>query len=367
MVKGCKRLTRKNKSKKAKAKAKGGKYIYAGSYGCVFSPAILCKGDATRKNGYISKIMKAEDAIAERKEAEILKRLDNAYEYFLYPDRICEPIADKSNAPENCKLKFSKAPVALMSPFGGVDLRKIQVPFQEIPALFEGMVNIFDGLELLHANNLIHNDIKPHNIVALKRDDGSYQVRLIDFGLMHTVDNYLKGEWFHNYPYYPYDVRLLSENYFPKTEDIEEFYLQQEYNQFPMWFYARNDGQQLITKKWVMAMWKKMKGDEARHHVVLELDVFSLGRTLYELYFRLTGQFYVMGDDEGEVLGQGTAGIKKDVALPLFKLIQKMCNPDPFERVSLLEAKAEFVALLPAIKKAFTPVVVPAANKGVMV
>lgn len=357
MVKGL-RLTKKNKSRKARAR--GGKYIYAGSYGCVFSPAILCKGDATRKNGYISKIMKAEDAYAERKEADILKRLDSAYEYFLYPDRICEPNADKSNSPENCKLKFSAPPVALMSPFGGVDLRKIQVPFQEIPALFEGMVNIFDGLNLLHANNLIHNDLKPHNIVALKGDDGAYKVRLIDFGLMQTVDNYLKGEWLFNYPYYPYDVRLLSEKYFPKTEDIEEFYLEQEYNQFPMWFYAREDGQQLITKKWVMSMWKKMKTVEAQRRVVLELDVFSLGRTLYEVYFRLTGHFYVMGDDEGEVMGQGSAGIKKDVSLPLFQLVRKMCNPDPFERVTLGEAKAEFVALLPVIKKAFTPLPVAA-------
>lgn len=365
MVKGL-RLTKKNKSRKAKAV--GGKYIYAGSYGCVFSPAILCKGETTRKNGYISKIMEPEAAYDEQKEATILKRLDGAYEYFLYPDRICEPRADKSNGPENCKLKFSSPPVALMSPFGGVDLRKIQVPFQEIPALFEGMVNIFDGLNLLHANNLIHNDLKPHNIVALKGDDGAYKVRLIDFGLMKTVDNYLKEDSFHNYPYYPYDVRLLSENYFPKNEDIEEFYLEQEYNQFPMWFYAREDGKQLITKKWVMSIWKKMKTVEAQRRVVLELDVFSLGRTLYELYFRLTGHFYVMGDDEGEVMGQGSAGIKKDVSLPLFRLVQKMCNPDPFERITLKEAKEEFVALLPTIKKAFTPVpVAAAANKGLSV
>jgi serine/threonine protein kinase len=350
-------------------KKTGGKFIYAGTYGCAFSPAIRCKGATTRKNGYISKIMDPKDAYAEQKEADILRKIDGGFEYFLFPDEICEPEANQSNTPEKCKLKFTAPPVALMSPFGGEDLHRISVPFHEIPALFEGMVNIFDGLDLLHANNLIHNDLKPLNIVALKRDDGSYKVRLIDFGLMQTVNNYLRGDWLFNYPYYPYDVRLLSEKYFPKTEDIEEFSLEQEYNQFPMWFYAREDGQQLITKKWVMSMWKKMKGDEARRRVVLELDVFSLGRTLYELYFRLTGHFYVMGDDEGEVMGQGPEAIKRNVSLPLFRLVQKMCNPDPFERVSLLEAKAEFVALLPAIKKAFTPLLAaaPAANKGLMV
>jgi hypothetical protein len=85
------------------------------------------------------------------------------------------------------------------------------------------------------------------------------------------------------------------------------------------------------------------------------------------------GHFYVMGDDEGEVMGQGSAAMKNNVSLPLFRLVQKMCNPDPFERVSLLEAKAEFVALLPAMKKEFAPVAAPApapapaANKGLSV
>jgi hypothetical protein len=162
-------------------------------------------------------------------------------------------------------------------------------------------------------------------------------------------------------------VRLLSEDYFPDAKDIDDFYEAQEYSQFPTWFYFNTDGNHLITKKWVMSMWKKMKGTAAQQRVVLELDVFSLGRTLYELYHRLTGHFFVMGDDEGEVMGQGPVAIKNKVSLPLFRLVQKMCNPDPFERVTLQEAKVEFLALLPVIKRAFTPVNTASPNKGMVV
>ena len=47
---------------------KGGKAIASGSYGCVFKPALLCKGDTERKKDYITKVMYHSYADLELKE-----------------------------------------------------------------------------------------------------------------------------------------------------------------------------------------------------------------------------------------------------------------------------------------------------------
>jgi len=39
------------------------------------------------------------------------------------------------------------------------------------------------GLNYLHANNIIHFDIKPDNIFVVKTSDGAYQAKILDFGL----------------------------------------------------------------------------------------------------------------------------------------------------------------------------------------
>lgn len=52
---------------------------------------------------------------------------------------------------------------------------------------------IADGLAYLHENSIIHNDIKPANIVFKKGNEGFGQCGIIDFGISLNLKNYAKN------------------------------------------------------------------------------------------------------------------------------------------------------------------------------
>ena len=331
-------------------RAKGGKFIYSGSYGCAFYPAIKCKGQKTRKNGYISKISDYNSAVSEKQLSSTVQKMNRNFKYFVYPNEICYPEPNLTDGIKNCKLKL-KNPVSLLSPYGGVDLYKIKVPFSDIPALFKGMVNIFDGLLLLHTNYYIHNDVKPLNIVANKMEDSSYNVRLIDFGLTTFITDFVKNPIVESYQYYPFDIRLLSNTYVPNEKDITIFYSAIARSNFPIWMYYNTDGKKIINIRWALSIFKKfVKEDTALARIAFQCDTFSLGRTIYEVYSRLTGH---ISRGPNNISGSEHLSIKTNVSMPLFSLIRKMCEPDPFTRIGLVAAKAEFVNLLEAFEKHF--------------
>ncbi|MBK8349097.1 MAG: serine/threonine protein kinase [Saprospiraceae bacterium] len=54
---------------------------------------------------------------------------------------------------------------------------------------------VADGLSYLHANSIIHNDIKPANIVFRKTNEGQLQCSIIDFGISLDLKNYTKSAY----------------------------------------------------------------------------------------------------------------------------------------------------------------------------
>ena len=74
----------------------GGKVIASGGFGCVFSPALKCKGKTSRESNKISKLMTKKHAIDEYNEIEIirekLEKIPNYGAYFLLSGiNLCEP------------------------------------------------------------------------------------------------------------------------------------------------------------------------------------------------------------------------------------------------------------------------------------
>ena len=92
-------------------KIKGGKVIGSGGYGCVFEPALKCKGQ-DRSESQISKLMLSKNAKTEYKDIvkflPYLKKVPNYQKYFLLEDvSICEPddLTDEENK-ENKEMKI---------------------------------------------------------------------------------------------------------------------------------------------------------------------------------------------------------------------------------------------------------------------
>ena len=201
----------KNKTRKYCKKIKGGKVVASGGYGCVFKPALKCRG-STRNGSQISKLMLSKNAKIEYKDIfkflPYLKKIPNYQKYFLVTDvTICEPDEltreDLDRFDEKCKTLTKKGITeenindpsmlkklkAVNMPFGGVDigdyideevLLSRRVDFKKLVSLNESLLDVFKhGIIPMNQEHIYHCDLKESNM--LLGSDGN--IRLIDWGL----------------------------------------------------------------------------------------------------------------------------------------------------------------------------------------
>lgn len=73
----------------------------------------------------------------------------------------------------------------IMEYLEGVDLKdKVDKENLELNEIIQIFVQILDGLDAIHQSNIIHRDIKPHNIYVTNEG----QVKILDFGLSKLID-----------------------------------------------------------------------------------------------------------------------------------------------------------------------------------
>jgi hypothetical protein len=186
---------------------KAGKVIAAGGYGCVFNPALKCKGEATRGKG-ISKMMTTYNAFEEYDEIlnvkSKLKNIPDFDKYFLIDDiTLCEPDAltheDKRNFQNKCSdllsdyteirddninQKLNEVKI-LNEPDGGSDIDHWTYEHELTKKNFNKLNNaliklIKHGIIPMNKKKVYHFDIKGSNILM----DKDNVARLIDWGLI---------------------------------------------------------------------------------------------------------------------------------------------------------------------------------------
>jgi len=183
---------------------KGGRQIASGTYGCVFKPQLLCKGETTRGNG-VSKLMEKKEAVIEIGEQNYVDTvIDPEFEFHLQPPIMCE-IGDidtttddltgchlfKGNIPEDVNDKFAilqmrDGGMSMLDYFKKMSSRPHLRNVENAMKFILGMENLFYGVEGFVKNQFLHLDIKPANIVY---NESENRFNFIDFGLSVKSDN----------------------------------------------------------------------------------------------------------------------------------------------------------------------------------
>ena len=164
---------------------KGGFLRGQGTYGCVFQPALLCRGSKNPTDpNKVGKITSYEDAKNELKIGKYLRTIDG-YENYVIPAESdsCIPRAKSKQLDKDIdKCKFSddlhlNKTVQIIMPWGGVSLNRIPLDPSNFN-FFKFMEDILAAGTFLLLNNVCHFDISSLNVLV----NNKAQTRFIDFG-----------------------------------------------------------------------------------------------------------------------------------------------------------------------------------------
>lgn len=232
----------------------GGKAIGSGGFGCVFRPAIKCKGEKGREKNSISKLLTydaAEDEMAEINHAKkVVESIPNYDEYFAVTGyRTCTPgrltAEDYIMFNKECKgplgitskeynydTEFREQYTrAIIAPDLGLDVSKtLKQLFKSKPKDLKLYLAKFNykaadflefGLSQLIKKGFYHSDVKPQNMMT-SFDKNSLEhsfnyIKLIDFGLAlpkNATYKHVNTSLLFNFPFtslffnYPQEVNL---------------------------------------------------------------------------------------------------------------------------------------------------------------
>lgn len=185
----------------------GGKVIASGGFGCVFRPALMCKGQTIREKDKITKLMIKKYAIEEYEDvikySHILKKIPFYHNFFLIDGfHLCDPAPlnneDIKYFNEKCtalpKKDINKTNInssldqllALNMPDGGLaldDFLSKSGSYHNIVNINDTLINLLlKGIIPMNKNHIYHCDIKDSNILVQKNKNELY-TRLIDWGL----------------------------------------------------------------------------------------------------------------------------------------------------------------------------------------
>jgi len=207
---------RRYKSSKAKTRKVGGSVLASGGFGCVFSPALLCKGQTKRKRNTVSKLMTERHALEEYHDInnirERVNSIPNYKDYFLVDDiSVCTPkplsAGDLSNFKNKCTalpkdnitaVNINKSLDRILSlniPNGGIDIDDYifrNGSFNKLLNLNTKLINLLkNGIIPMNKHNIYHSDIKGSNILI----DPLLKTRLIDWGLCAQYKPFNRSEF----------------------------------------------------------------------------------------------------------------------------------------------------------------------------
>ncbi len=336
------------------------KFIGQGTYGCVIKPPLKCNSEY-KDIDYDNKVSKLMDEIEAHKEFvenDNIYKIKHIEKYVLPKPIICKPeISDENirkmldNELKKCtNLKdnfFNSKFKLLLLEDGGQDLDQYtktynsdknpdRFTFERLPLIdkiefFKSLIHLFDSIIFLRKNNLVHHDIKLHNIVYNTDTKKSF---LIDFGLLATDDSIKDNS---------YEYSVSHSLYPPETScvDIKNFISSgcKKYRdkiskdvkkQFPPPLSAP------------LIAYKKAYNEFVQKHIDT-FDSYCLCLGLSDMIEFM----YAVSSVPRSSLDVKTENILKNFYKKVYRLLEKYCNKDIFERASdLYYLRDQYIYLL---------------------
>lgn len=288
----------------------GGKYLAKGQYGCVFSPALLCKEHKQRsanKQMYehsIGKVFKEKDEFGQELNLykTIVEKLDPSSEFTVRMRNSCLVGAmSKAEQKNACSSIKPDLPQIIMDN-GGMDLlewsKRNHGKAQSFIKLFSKLGPVLRGLLSMIQAGVVHRDIKCTNLLY----DGN-SVRIVDFGLMTKKElvfspdsDYILD---YDYPYFPVEFKA----YLAKTQQqlepaalkayLHENLTASEYlGKDPfLWFNAMgvhvDESLLALSHEMKAVLREKSSRDELYASYAETTDLYAFGITLLVLYARM--------------------------------------------------------------------------------
>jgi len=204
----------------------GGALLGAGTFGCVFDPAIRCsvKPELATGDDVVGKLGDKRDVVNEANASKILSGVEHSREYFSLANinSLCkyddlQKTEEEMQEINKCKIQcetIRKSGTSQMihytMPFGGLTIEKytsgIMKTVKEKISPMKIIVHFLEACAIMTLNNIIHYDLHPGNILF---DEKTQLPRIIDFGLSFTPEMislpYLNQSWKSYNPVHPYE------------------------------------------------------------------------------------------------------------------------------------------------------------------
>ena len=157
----------------------GGTFLGQGTYGCVFFPSVLCHNREDKKKKYqkgVSKVFKYDYQMREElDESKKITKLDRDGKYTNKALGSCafDPIKIDMDDSEQCKhTRVSPSNSApefmhqIIYEHKGIDLKHAMRRPYSITDMFDHVLNLMKGVQLLGGKKYAHMDLKPPNACA---------------------------------------------------------------------------------------------------------------------------------------------------------------------------------------------------------
>jgi len=287
------------------SKQEGGKYLGRGTTGCIFKPHLKCITLSNQKNSIGKVFNDTDDYDNELQMARIMARIDPKGAFSIPFINNCEGVSYIRHNDEvsKCKLMNSQDTNAklrdynqIIYKYGGTSLLDLMTKpnstgtisrfiklFTRFEPILQGIKKFNNRRRDSNAPNVVHFDIKPHNILSLRS-----KLYLIDFGLLSTHEEIYSKNTTHilasDYPWYPPEFKAYL---FPPTADFNKLFNRVQDNFLKVEPYlatAVTSTLKMNPKQDLQAFYNAKVPKKDYIHYANKIDVYSLGIVLLQLY-----------------------------------------------------------------------------------